>query len=83
MNLQDAAKLAVDSIVRDGCSDITAWGKKKAVAVQTLKNHFCKNVFTFDSSLATLIERGLVTRAGATGPVYLDVSRKRDIEKYI
>ena len=40
-----------------------AWSKKRAITEATLKNHFCRSVITFDSSLATLLDRGLLIRA--------------------
>lgn len=58
------------------------WGQK-SVAVSTLKNHFCKGVITFNSSLGVLIGKGLVLQEGANGPVSLNVKMRNGIEQYI
>ena len=58
------------------------WGKK-TVAPETLKNHYCHNVLTFESSLNTLIEKGLVHRGTAVNGIALDIKRKREIEDYL
>lgn len=58
------------------------WGSK-SINVATLKNHFCKNVITFDSSIEVLIEKGLVIRSNATGPVALNLGKKGLIDKYL
>ncbi|MCZ7583797.1 MAG: hypothetical protein M5R36_10925 [Deltaproteobacteria bacterium] len=58
------------------------WGKK-TVAEDTLKNHYCKDVLTFDSSLETLIQKGLVLRGDAVGPLALDIKKKKNIENYL
>ena len=58
------------------------WGKKM-ISVETLSNHFCKGVLTFDSSLNTLVERGLVQSAGANGGVSLNIRKKSEIEQYL
>ena len=55
------------------------WGSKQ-ISKETLKNHFCKNVITFDSSLNTLIEKGLLIFDGG---VSLNLKRKNDISKYV
>lgn len=56
------------------------WGKK-TISVDTLRNHFCQNVLTFDGSLATLISKQLVHHT-ATG-VSLDIKMKNAIEDYL
>jgi len=58
------------------------WGRKGA-AIDTLKNHFAKGVNTFDSSLATLKERGLITASDAHAPVSLNLKKKAEIEGYL
>lgn len=58
------------------------WGKK-TVTSDTLKNHYCKGVLTFDSSLDALIQKGLVHKASSIGGVALDVKKKREIEDYL
>lgn len=58
------------------------WGKKP-VAQSTLKNHFCQNVLTFESSLESLIARKFVIRETANGPVSLNVKMRSEIEQYL
>jgi ppGpp synthetase/RelA/SpoT-type nucleotidyltranferase len=58
------------------------WGRK-AVALSTLKNHFCQSVLTFESSLEVLVGKGLVLRDGANGPVALNIKMRNEIEQYI
>lgn len=59
-----------------------AWGKK-TITADTLKNHFCKNVLTFDSSLQSLKERGLIQTSPLNGGVSLNIQKKPDIEQYL
>ncbi|MBM7113350.1 RelA/SpoT domain-containing protein [Archangium primigenium] len=55
------------------------WGKK-SVSVDTLRNHYCKGVLTFELSLETLADKGLIhTKAG----ISLDLSKKAEIEGYL
>lgn len=54
------------------------WGKNM-ISVATLRNHFCQNVATFESSLSTLRQRGLVL---GTDPVSLDIKRSKDINAF-
>lgn len=56
------------------------WGTK-VITIETLKNHFCKGVITFDSSLNTLVEKELVVR-GSYG-VSLNLKKKQEINKYV
>lgn len=55
------------------------WGKK-SVSEDTLKNHYCQRVLTFDDSLAALEEKGLVTTSRG---VSLNIDKKADIEAYL
>lgn len=54
------------------------WGGK-TVSRDTLKNHFCQNVLTFDSSLEALAEKGLIQ---LNGGISLNLRRKADVESY-
>jgi hypothetical protein len=54
------------------------WGGK-TVSRETLKNHFCQNVLTFDSSLEALAEKGLIQ---VDGGISLNLRRKADVESY-
>ncbi len=56
------------------------WGKK-SVSEDTLRNHFCQKVLTFDSSLRTLLERKFVIYS--KGGISLNISKKSDIEQYL
>lgn len=58
------------------------WGRK-TIAKDTLSNHFCKDVLTFDSSLRTLADRGLVQTSSLNGGVSLNVRKKAEIEQYL
>lgn len=58
------------------------WGKK-TVTPDTLKNHYCKDVLTFDSSLDALIQKSLVHRDKLGGRISLDIKRKSEIESYL
>ena len=53
---------------------------KKTISISTLRNHYCTSVMTFDSSLAQLIERGLISREHVNGPVALEVKRTNEIQ---
>lgn len=58
------------------------WGKK-TIALDTLSNHFCKGVLTFDSSLKSLLERGLIQPSSLNGGVSLNIRKKSEIEQYV
>jgi hypothetical protein len=54
------------------------WGGK-TVSRDTLKNHFCQSVLTFDSSLDALAQKGLIQTDGG---ISLNLRRKADVEAY-
>ncbi|HDR9803965.1 TPA: RelA/SpoT domain-containing protein [Burkholderia cenocepacia] len=54
------------------------WGSK-TVSRETLKNHFCRSVLTFDSSLNALAEKGLINIENG---VSLNIRKKADIDSY-
>lgn len=56
------------------------WGTK-IISEETLRNHFCKGVVTFDTSLDTLVKKGLVHRNGYG--VSLNLKMKQDINQYV
>lgn len=58
------------------------WGKK-TVSVDTLSNHFCKSVLTFESSLRSLQERHLVQVSSLNGGISLSIQKKAEIEQYV
>jgi hypothetical protein len=58
------------------------WGKK-TIASDTLRNHFCKGVLTFDSSLKSLLDRGLIQPSPQNGGISLNIGRKAEIERYV
>lgn len=58
------------------------WGKK-TISEDTLKNHFCKGVLTFESSMKTLNEKKLTLQSPLNGGVSLNIRRKAEIEQYL
>lgn len=58
------------------------WGRK-TLSEDTLRNHFCKGVLTFDSSLKTLLDKGLVMRSAKNGGYSLGFQKKAEIESYL
>lgn len=52
----------------------------KSIRESNLKNHFCKDVRTFDSSFQLLIDKGLLTRSPFGDAVSLNIKRKNEIE---
>lgn len=58
------------------------WGKK-TILEDTLRNHFCKNVITFEVSLQTLIGKNLIIRSPQNNGYSLNVSKKPEIEQYL
>lgn len=78
-------KIDIDVGARQILSTLTRrrfWGKK-TIAIDTLKNHFCKGVITFDSSLKSLLDRGLLQPSPLNGGVSLNIGKKAEIERYI
>jgi ppGpp synthetase/RelA/SpoT-type nucleotidyltranferase len=57
------------------------WGTK-VISIDTLKNHFCKGVITFESSLEVLIEKNLVLLSHSNA-VSLNLKKKNEINKYV
>jgi ppGpp synthetase/RelA/SpoT-type nucleotidyltranferase len=58
------------------------WGKK-TVSHETLSNHFCKGVLTFESSLRSLQERKLVQTSSKNDGISLNIQKKSEIEQYV
>jgi hypothetical protein len=58
------------------------WGKK-TISEDTLKNHLCKGVLTFDSSIKTLSEKKLLLRSSLSSGVSLSIRAKAEIEQYL
>ncbi len=58
------------------------WGTK-TIHLDTLKNHYCQDVVTFDSSIETLVEKELIHKANSTRGVALNVKKKKEIESYL
>lgn len=55
------------------------WGSK-LISVDTLKNHFCKNVLTFDSSFDALLKKDLIILDNG---VALNLKKKKEIIEYL
>lgn len=76
MDLDIGARQILSTMVRR-----RYWGSK-SLTVDTLKNHFCQEVITFEASLDALLEKGfLAERTGRS--VSLNVKMKNEIEKYL
>jgi len=58
------------------------WGKK-TISEDTLKNHLCKGVLTFESSMKTLSEKKLILRSPLSSGVSLSIRAKAEIEQYL
>lgn len=59
------------------------WSFRNSIGLDILKNHLCKNVIAFDSSLEVLVNKGLVLRQSNNSPVFLNIQMKAEIEQYI
>lgn len=57
------------------------WGSKSCT-IDTLKNHYCMDVLTFDDSLKTLIDKKLISSSLRTG-VSLNIPTKNIIMQYL
>ncbi len=57
------------------------WGSK-SITIDTLKNHFCQEVITFEASLEALLEKRFLAERTSRS-VSLNVKMKNDIEKYL
>ncbi len=57
------------------------WGSK-TIMIETLKNHYCPRILTFDSSIKALIEKKLITTSTVRG-VALNVKLRNVIERYL
>jgi len=55
------------------------WGSK-TISKETLRNHFCKNILTFDSSFQTLLDKELIL---SDGGVSLNIKKKSAINSYV
>lgn len=58
------------------------WGKK-SISIDTLKNHFLKELMTLDASLRSLRDKGLINMADSQSPVSLNIKKKSEIESYL
>lgn len=58
------------------------WGRK-TIATSTLRNHLCKDVFTFDHSIRVLEEKGYLLRGPEGNTVSLDVKKNSEIQNYL
>jgi hypothetical protein len=58
------------------------WGKK-TVTVDTLKNHYLKDLVNFDSALANLIKMDFVIMANSQAPVSLNLKNKSAIDRFM
>ncbi|SFC79076.1 hypothetical protein SAMN05428997_111155 [Bosea sp. CRIB-10] len=58
------------------------WGKK-GISIDTLRNHFLKDLITIESSLRSLRDKGLINMADSQSPVSLNIKKKSEIESYL
>ena len=58
------------------------WGKK-TVQDDTLKNHLCKGILSFDSSIQSLIDRELIIKSTLNDGFSLNVRKKSEVEQYL
>jgi len=58
------------------------WGNSK-VSFDTLRNHFCRDVMSFDAALETLEALGLIISYSKKGPYSLNVKKKNEIEQFL
>lgn len=83
---QSIIGFAQDSIMDIGARQIlSAMSRKrfigaKKVSVDTLKNHNCKNVLTFDTSLKKLIDAGIVLSEGG---ISINVKKLGEIQAFL
>jgi ppGpp synthetase/RelA/SpoT-type nucleotidyltranferase len=57
------------------------WGIRNPIGQSILKNHLCKNVIAFESSLKVLVDKKLVLMSSSNSPVSLNVKMKAEIEQ--
>ncbi|MCP9799882.1 RelA/SpoT domain-containing protein [Synechococcus sp. RedBA-s] len=55
------------------------WGKR-TVSSETLRNHYCQNILTYESSFQALVEKGFILTDGG---VSLSLRNKSDIDGYL
>ena len=58
------------------------WGGR-AVAWETLHNHYCQDVDNLEEAIEDLVKRGLLLNHSRHGPFSLDPGRKGDIERIV
>lgn len=76
MDLDIGARQILSTMARRHC-----WGSK-SITIETLKNHFCQDVITFDVSLEVLIDKQFLIER-TNGSVVLNIKKKTEIETYI
>lgn len=52
--------------------------ERKTISIDTLKNHYCQDVLTFEQSLNTLIEKELIQKISNKG-VSLNIKKKEKL----
>ena len=55
----------------------------RAVAWETLHNHYCQDVDNLEETVEELVQRGLVIKSSKHGPFSLDPNRKGEIEAIV
>ena len=59
------------------------WGAKKVILINTLRNHYCKEVPEFKQSLAHLTKEGYVIYHTQKGTISLNLKKKSAIELFM
>lgn len=76
MDLDIGARQILSTMARRHC-----WGRK-SITRKTLKNHFCQDVLTFDSSLDSLIDKEYLSER-TNGSLMLNLKKKTEIDAYL
>lgn len=59
------------------------WGKKKVMSIDTLRNHYCKEIPELKQSLAHLAKEGYVIYHTQKGTISLNLKKKAEIELFM
>ncbi|MBB3560137.1 ppGpp synthetase/RelA/SpoT-type nucleotidyltransferase [Rhizobium sp. BK512] len=58
------------------------WGEKE-ISPNTLKNHYCQTVLTFEASLKALADKGFLNQNSINGPVSLNIKKRSLVEQQL
>lgn len=74
MNIDVGAREILRTLNRKHC-----WGSK-TISVDTLRNHYCQNILTFESSFQSLLDKELLLLGNG---ISLNLKKKNIINKYV